>query len=138
MPRPSSLARRPADLCRAEIGLARPDTVGERPSPAVFSALELQVIAIGASRREQAINLTDHHRTGVGRLLAFAFGVRAAAPLADPRLEALRAMAAAVRKRPHDPAPAVVAAFLGAGWSRHCIAELGRSVAAVASQRRRR
>jgi len=84
---------------------ARPTATGA--SEALFSKLELLVIGIGD--RDPPARLAPDGR--LARLRRLLFGIAAPAPFANPRLEALRSLASALRHRRRDPDVKVVAAL---------------------------
>lgn len=92
-----------------------------------LSRLELTVLRIAASRGERPAVISERSTPLRERLSNLILGSDRAQPLADPRLEALRAMAAALHRRPRLP----VSDFLQAGWS---ASDLGAVVLAVAGQ----
>lgn len=81
----------------------------------LFSPLELLVIGIG--RRDPAVLLDPSSRWA--RLRRWMFGIETPTPFADPRLEALRSLAGALRQRHRSPdaqvADAQIANALAAG-----------------------
>lgn len=87
----------------------------------LFTALEQQVITIGFSEGEPPVILVDRPSKWLDNLRTLIFGHRSAKPLADCRLEALRAMAAAIRVAPTDPDEGIVTAFVEAGWDLGCV-----------------
>ncbi|AHE55416.1 hypothetical protein [Sphingomonas sanxanigenens] len=86
------------------------------PLPSALSALEAEVVRIGLLPRERPAILAMAIAGPLRRLLHTVFGTSAARPLADARLEALRAMAAAIG-RGHEPGAELVTAFTAAGWT---------------------
>ncbi|MGF7150072.1 hypothetical protein FHS96_003729 [Sphingomonas zeicaulis] len=86
------------------------------PLPSALSPLEIEVVRIGLSPRERPAILAMAVAGPLRRLLHHLFGASTARPLADARLEALRAMAAAIG-RGHAPGDELVAAFTAAGWT---------------------
>jgi hypothetical protein len=82
-----------------------------------FTRLERLVIMIGFSPGEPPFMLFDRPPRRKDRLCQLFFGLRPATPLADGRLEGLRAMAAAVRDCANDPDAEMMAVFVAAGWS---------------------
>lgn len=80
--------------------------------------LELRVIEIGFSAGEPPFVLKDRPARPLQWFCKLVFGFRPKSALADGRLEALRAMAAAIRDVPVDPDASTAAAFLEAGWTR--------------------
>ena len=95
-----------------------------------FSALEWTVIRLAAAPREARVA-----RTGAFRRIArhMAPLLRAPSPLADPRLEALRVLAAALHRR-RRATPDDVADFLAAGWNEDDAARVVRAVEATRDQ----
>ncbi|AUW57713.1 hypothetical protein C1T17_05940 [Sphingobium sp. SCG-1] len=89
----------------------------ERP----FSELERRVIWLGFALNEPAYILTGRRVSRLERIRRLIFGFRPSKPLADKRLEALRALAAAIRNCPSAPDAAVVEASVTAGWSQRHI-----------------
>jgi hypothetical protein len=93
-------------------GTARPQ---DRVPP--FTILERQVVRLGYSLNEPAV-LLRRGPPGFGkRLRRLIFGAAARTRLASDRLEALRAMAAALRRHPAGPDLEVTRAFFAAGWT---------------------
>lgn len=97
------------------------DSASQPNSPATFSPLELRVIRLAASTRERA---RPRGTSAFDRL----FGLRPARSLADPRLEALRRHAVAVRSGAAEADPA----FTAAGYSAAHTAKIGEIIRAVA------
>jgi hypothetical protein len=93
----------------------------EQEASLLFTEQERRVIAIGFSAGEPAAILENGPTGRLARLRTLVFGCRIPNPLADSRLEALRAMAAAIRIAPVNPGDRIVAAFVDAGWSRDTI-----------------
>jgi hypothetical protein len=81
-----------------------------------FSILETRVIAIGLLRGEPPAILTGRPPGLLRRMAYHAFGHPLPRALANTRLEALRAMTAAIRRNPDRPDPRIVATFVDAGW----------------------
>lgn len=90
--------------CRSRPNAAANDTV---QAPALFDGAERLAILIGT--RDRAPLLDPAGR--LTRLLALFFGVQGPQPLADPRLEALRRLAVAMRHRPRRVSAAIDAAL---------------------------
>lgn len=86
------------------------------PLVSALSALEIEVVHIGLSPGERPAILAVSMAGPLRRLLHHLFGTPEARPLADARLEALRAMTAAIG-RAHEPGAELVAAFTAAGWT---------------------
>ncbi|MBY8821523.1 hypothetical protein [Sphingomonas colocasiae] len=97
-----------------------------------FSTLEWTVIRLAAAPREaRSARIGAFHRM----LRHIAPLLRAPAPLADPRLEALRVLAAALHRR--RPATAEdMAEFLAAGWGEGDAARVVRAVDQVSARER--
>lgn len=86
------------------------------PLPSALSSLEIEVVRIGLLPRERPAVLAMAIDGPLRRLFHHLFGKPLARPLADARLEALRAMAAAIG-RGREPGAELVATFTGAGWT---------------------
>ena len=98
--------------------------------PSALSPLEVEAVRIGLSPHERPAILATVIAGPLRQLLHHMFGTPRARPLADARLEALRAMAAAIG-RGREPGAELVAAFTAAGWTAITIDHI-RSVAAGA------
>ena len=86
------------------------------PLPSALAPLEVEVVRIGLLPRERPAILARVIAGPLRRLFHHLFGTPRARPLADARLEALRAMAAAIG-RGREPGAELVAAFTAAGWT---------------------
>lgn len=89
-----------------------------------LSRLEMTVLRIAASKGERPVVINKRSASLKERLLNLLSGSDRTQALADPRLEALRALAAALHRRPRLP----VSDFLKAGWT---AADLSAVVLAV-------
>ncbi|MGH6780744.1 MAG: hypothetical protein ACREB5_01370 [Sphingomonadaceae bacterium] len=98
---------------------------------AVFSALELRVIALSVN--ENAASLEPRSR--LGGIIAALFGWKRGNPLADPRLEALRRFAVLARVLGDRLADFEHNSFVDAGFSHGQAAWLRRHAASVLSVR---
>ena len=79
-----------------------------------FTATELRVIDLAEridATRERS------HRSGLGRLIEGALGIRLPRPLADPRLETLRRFASLARHHGGDVGEEDVRSLVQAGYS---------------------
>lgn len=79
-----------------------------------FSPLELRVIALG---ERSDVARERQPRTGLARAAGWFFGLAAAGPLADPRLEALRRFASKARYHRTTLSEEDVGALVAAGFT---------------------
>lgn len=113
------MATRCALAERPVVDDAAPPKLALVPAP-LFSPLELTVIGIG--RRDPATRVKRGSRLArLGRML---FGIEPPTPFADARLEALRSLAVALRRR--GAPDAEIAAALAAGVTPRQIEHLRR------------
>lgn len=97
-----------------------------------FSTLEWTVIRLAAAPGEARSTQASRLRRIARHIAPLS---RAPAPLADPRLEALRVLAAALHRR--RPATAEdMAGFLAAGWDERDAARVVRAVDQVSTRER--
>lgn len=115
-----ALAEPPAAADEAKNAPPKLALVPSVPAP-LFSPLELTVIGIG--RRDPATRVKRGSR--LARLQRLLFGIEPPTPFADARLEALRSLAVALRRRGSPDAE--IAAALAAGVTPEQIEQL-RSV----------
>jgi hypothetical protein len=95
-----------------------------REALTLLNDLELRVIEIGFSADEPPFILKSRPARRLQWFSELVFGFRPKGPLANERLEALRAMAAAIRDAPSNPDERTAAAFVEAGWSRDDIRQI--------------
>lgn len=81
----------------------------------LFSSTELRVIGL-AERGDATREIAPDSR--FGRFAEWAFGLRLARPLADPRLESLRRFASLARHHAEQVGAQEVSRFVEAGYSR--------------------
>lgn len=77
------------------------------PGPALFSPLELLVIGVGERDRQPLFKPGGR----LARLRRLLFGIEDPTPFRDPRLESLRSLAGALRRRRRSPHAEVTAAL---------------------------
>ncbi len=80
----------------------------------LFSSTELRVIGL-AERRDATREITPDSR--LGRFVEWAFGLRLARPLADPRLESLRRFASLARYHADEVEQDDLRRLVDAGYS---------------------
>jgi hypothetical protein len=83
-----------------------------------LNELELKVVELGFLIGEPPFILDGRPAGRLEWFRKIVFGFRPKRALADERLEALRAMAAAIRDAPFDPDPRTAERFVEAGWNR--------------------